>query len=33
MPGGAYRLTEENYADKLDALREFVVNYDYDSIW
>lgn len=33
MPGGAYRLTEENYESKLDALREFVVNYDYDSIW
>ena len=33
MPGGAYRLTEENYEGRLDALREFVVNYDYESIW
>ena len=26
-------LTLENYEEKLDALREFVVNYDYESIW
>lgn len=33
MPGGEYRLTEENYREKLDALREFVVDYDYRGIW
>ena len=33
MPGGAWTLTEENYRTRLDALREFVVNYDYESIW
>lgn len=33
MPEGTYRLTAENYESKLDALREFVVNYDYESIW
>ena len=33
MPTGQYRLTEENWRDVLDGLREFVVNYDYESIW
>ena len=33
MPTGRYRLTEENWRQVLDELREFVVNYDYDSIW
>lgn len=33
MPGGAWTLTEENARPRLDALREFVVNYDYESIW
>lgn len=28
-----YLLTPGNYNEKLDALREFVINYDYDSIW
>ena len=33
MPGGEYRLTEENYRQRLDALHEFVVNYDYEKIF
>lgn len=33
MPGGTYRMTAENRAEWLDALRQLVVNYDYDSIW
>lgn len=33
MPTGRYRLTEENWRQVLDGLQEFVVNYDYDSIW
>ncbi len=33
MPGGQYRLTAENRREVLDGLREFVVHYDYDSIW
>ena len=33
MPEGTYRLTAENRAEVLDALREFVVHYDYDKIW
>lgn len=33
MPTGEYRLTAENRAEVLDGLREFVVNYDYESIW
>ena len=28
-----HRLTQENYESKLDALHEFVVNYDYESIY
>ena len=33
MPGDEYRLTEENYRDRLDALHAFVVNYDYEKIF
>lgn len=33
MAGTENLLTPENYAEKLDALREYVVNYDYESIW
>ena len=33
MPGGEFCLTAENYRARLDALREFVVNYNYDSIF
>ncbi len=33
MPTGKYRLTEENRAETLDALRDIVVHYDYDGIW
>jgi hypothetical protein len=33
MPTGQYRLTAENRRETLDALREFVVNYDYDSLF
>ena len=29
----SFRLTAENRAEVLDALREFVVHYDYDKIW
>lgn len=30
---GAWRLTESNYKIRLDELREFVANYDYESIF
>ena len=33
MPTGQYRLSRETYREVLDGLREFVINYDYDSIW
>jgi len=33
MAGTEHLLTAENYEEKLDALREYVVNYDYESIW
>lgn len=33
MAGTENLLTMENYEEKLDALREYVVNYDYESIW
>lgn len=33
MNTGAYRLTAENRRERLDALREFVVNYDYAGIF
>lgn len=33
MAGTEHLLTLENYEAKLDALREYVVNYDYESIW
>lgn len=33
MPTGEYRLTAENYAQRLDGLHEFVVNYDYEAIF
>lgn len=33
MPTGEYRLTAENRRERLDALREFVVNYDYDGVF
>ena len=32
-PTGQYRLSRETYREVLDGLREFVINYDYDSIW
>lgn len=33
MAGTENLLTMENYEEKLDALREYVLNYDYESIW
>ena len=33
MPTGEYRLTEENWREVLDDLRDFVVNYNFESIW
>lgn len=33
MPGGAYCLTEETWRERLDALRGFVVDYDYQSMF
>lgn len=33
MPTGEYRLTAENRRERLSALREFVVNYDYAGIF
>lgn len=33
MPTGQYRLTEENWREVLDDLRDFVVNYNFESIW
>ena len=33
MPTGQYRLSRETYREVLDGLWEFVINYDYDSIW
>jgi len=33
MAGTEHLLTLENYEAKLDALREYVLNYDYESIW
>lgn len=33
MNTGVYRLTAENRRGRLEALREFVVNYDYESIF
>ncbi len=33
MPEGKWLLTEENRAEVLDGLREFVVHYDYDKIF
>ena len=33
MPTGAYVLTRETCAEVLDGLRDFVVHYDYDSIF
>ena len=33
LPGGAYRLTPENARQRLDALHEFVVNYDYEPLF
>ena len=33
MPTGEYRMTAENRMEMLDALRQLVVNYDYDQIW
>ena len=33
MNTGEYRLTAENRRERLDALREFVVNYDYAGIF
>ncbi len=33
MPTGKYRLTEENRRETLDALRQFVIHYDYDGIY
>ena len=33
MAEGTYVLTEENYRAQLEALHDFVVNYDYESIF
>ena len=33
MPKNEYLLTAENYTEVLDALRDFVVHYDYESIF
>lgn len=33
MPTGEYRMRLENRMEMLDALRQLVVNYDYDQIW
>ena len=33
MPTGEYWLTEENWREVLDDLRDFVVNYNFESIW
>lgn len=33
MPSGEYRLTAENRRERLDALRDFVVNYNYTEIF
>jgi len=33
MPTGEFRMTEENRAEMLDGLRDFVVHYDYEKIW
>ena len=33
MSTGEYLLTAENYTEVLDDLRNFVVNYDYNTIW
>lgn len=33
LPTGVFRLREETWRGRLDALRDFVVNYDYDSIF
>ena len=33
MPTGQYRLTEENWREVLADLRDFVVNYNFESIW
>lgn len=33
MPAGVHRLTRETWRERLDALRDFVVHYDYDSIF
>ena len=33
MPEGTYRVDGETYPEVLDALREFVVHYDYESIF
>ena len=33
MPTGQYVLTAETCAEVLDGLRDFVVHYDYDSIF
>lgn len=33
MPTGEYQLTEENWREVLDDLRDFVVNYNFESIW
>ena len=33
MPTGEYRLTSENRTEVLDGLRDFVIHYDYESIW
>ena len=33
MPAGECRLTAENRTEVLDGLRDFVVHYDYETIW
>ena len=31
--GGEGELTAENWAEAVEKWREFVVNYDYESLW
>ena len=33
MMAGGEQVTQENYAQRLDELRQFVVNYDYDALF
>ena len=33
MMAGGEQVTQENYVQRLDELRQFVVNYDYDALF